>query len=189
LYFESIHPFEDGNGRVGRAISEKALAQGHDKPTISGLAAAILVRRPSYYETLERANKTMDVTDWLTWFAGIVLEAQHRSLARVEFVLDKTRLLDRLRGSTNSRQKKAVLRMLKEGPGGFAGGLSAANYLAITKTSVATATRDLAELVEVGALRREGERKYTRYYLTIPLRPTPRITIDSRGTIVETLPK
>ena len=110
LYFESIHPFEDGNGRIGRAISEKALAQSLGHPTLTALAATILVRRKGYYAALEAANKKNEITPWLAWFAGIAIEAQQRTEARVEFLLDKTRLLDRLRGKINERQEKALLR-------------------------------------------------------------------------------
>jgi Fic family protein len=167
LYFESIHPFEDGNGRVGRAISEKALAQDAGRPTLIALAATILARRKAYYAALEAANKSNDVTAWLAWFAGIVIEAQQRTTAQMEFLIEKTRLLDRLRGQLNPRQEKALLRMLREGAEGFKGGLSAGNYLAITGASPATATRDLVDLVDKGALVRTGERRHARYRVAI----------------------
>lgn len=184
LYFESIHPFEDGNGRIGRAIAEKVLAQGLGRPSLTALAATLLAHRGEYYDALEAANKGSKITTWLAWFAGISLEAQHRTLARVEFVLDKARLLDRFRNELNDRQLKALLRVLREGPDGFKGGLSAGNYATISRTSPATATRDLADLVERGALTRTGEKRHTRYYLPIPLHPTPRIRIDEHGSIV-----
>ncbi|MBK8915126.1 MAG: Fic family protein [Phycisphaerales bacterium] len=186
LYFESIHPFEDGNGRIGRAIAEKALAQGLGQPSLTALAMTMLAHQREYYDSLEAANKRNEVTHWLAWFAGIALEAQQRTLAQVEFVLDKAKLLDRLRDDLNPRQLAALLRMLQEGPGGFKGGLSAGNYAKIAKTSAATATRDLADMVARGALTRSGERKHTRYHLPIPLRPTPRVTVDADGRIVET---
>jgi Fic family protein len=181
LYFESIHPFQDGNGRIGRAISEKALAQGMGHPTLTALATTILIRRKSYYEALERANKENEITRWLAWFAGIAIEAQRRTEGRIEFLLDKTRLLDRLQGKLNKRQEKALLRMLREGPEGFKGGLSAGNYSTITGAPSATATRDLAELVELDALTRTGERRHTRYFLNIPLEPIAAVTLDARG--------
>lgn len=120
-----------------------------------------------YYAALERANQQMDLTGWLTWFGGIALEAQRRSVTQVGFIISKTKLLDRLRGRINARQEKALLRMFKEGPGGFEGGLSAGNYSAITGSSPATTTRDLADLVEEGALLRSGERKHARYALNL----------------------
>jgi Fic family protein len=167
LYFESIHPFEDGNGRIGRALAEKALAQSFGQPALTGLATTILAHQRSYYEALERANKEIEITGWLAWFAEIALQAQRRTLAQVEFLIAKARLLDRLRGTINDRQQKALLHMMKEGPEGFKGGLSAGNYGVITGASPATATRDLADLVEKGALIRTGERKHARYALTL----------------------
>jgi Fic family protein len=183
LYFESIHPFEDGNGRIGRAVAEKALAQGLGQPTLTALAATILARRKSYYEALEAANKENEITRWLMWFASVAIEAQHRTVALVEFLIDKTKLLDRLKGRLNARQEKALLRMFREGPQGFKGGLSAGKYSTITGASPATTTRDLADLVEKGALVREGERRYARYRLSVPLRPVSPVIINERGEL------
>ncbi len=171
LYFESIHPFKDGNGRIGRAIAERALAQSLGQPTLIALAETILARRKSYYEALEAANKGNEIAHWLMWFAGVAIDAQRRTIALVEFLIDKTKLLDRLKGQLNPRQERALLRMFREGPEGFRGGISAGKYSSITKASPATATRDLADLVAKGALVREGERRYARYRLSIPLRP------------------
>jgi Fic family protein len=181
LYFESIHPFEDGNGRIGRAIAEKALAQGFGQPTLTALAATILLRRKAYYATLEAANKNNEVTAWLSWFAGIVIEAQRRTTADVEFLIEKTRMLDRMRGQLNARQEKALLRMLREGPEGFKGGLSAGNYVTITGASPATTTRDLADLVDMGVLLRAGERRHARYRIAIPLRKVSPVILDEHG--------
>jgi Fic family protein len=187
LYFESIHPFEDGNGRIGRAISEKALAQSLGQPTLTALATTILARRKSYYDALEAANKGNEITDWLSWFAGIAIEAQRRTIAMVEFLIDKTKLFDRLGNEVNERQKKALLRMFREGPEGFKGGLSASNYSTITGASPATATRDLADLVaRGGALTRVGERKHARYHLQLPPHPVRRVTVNHRGELIET---
>lgn len=184
LYFESIHPFEDGNGRIGRAISEKALAENLGRPTLTSLAATILVRRRSYYETLEASNRSNDITRWLVWFAGVALEAQQRTQAQVDFLIDKTKLLDRLRGELNDRQLSVLLRVLREGPEGFEGGLSAGNFVSIAKTSPATARRDLADLVDKGAFNRTGERRHARYHLTIALRPVGHVIIDANGNVV-----
>jgi len=167
LYFESIHPFEDGNGRIGRAVSEKSMAQSLDQPVLIALATTILARKKGYYDSLEQANRQMDVTRWLAWFAEMALEAQRQTIAQVEFVVDKTKLMDRLDGQINARQKKALLRVLKEGPGGFKGGLSAGNYSTITGASPATTTRDLNDLVEKGALVRTGELRHARYAIRL----------------------
>jgi Fic family protein len=186
LYFESVHPSEDGNGRIGRAISEKALAQGLGAPMLTALAVSILARRRSYYDMLEASNKNCEIADWLAWFAGVALEAQQRTQAQVAFLIDKTRLFDRLRDALNARQKAVLTRVLREGPQGFRGGLSAGNYTSIAKTSPATARRDLADLVGKGALSRTGERRQARYHLTIPLRRVSTVTIDGAGNVVTT---
>jgi len=167
LRFELIHPFEYGNGRLGRALAEKGLAQGAKRPLLTGLASAILSRHKSYYEALERSDRTLDATEWLDWFADMALEAQEKSLRQVEFLLAKSKLLDRLRDQLNVRQRKALLRMLEAGLEGFEGGMSAGKYGTITGASPATATRDLVEMVEMGALERRGERKYARYFLRL----------------------
>jgi len=165
LYFESIHPFEDGNGRIGRAISEKALAQSLGQPSLIALSHTINRHRKRYYEMLELSNKDIHITDWLVYFGESVLEAQANTLARVNFHIAKTRFFDRFGETLNDRQRRAVTRMFREGIDGFKGGLSADNYISITKTSRATATRDLQNLVQIGALSRTGERRHARYHL------------------------
>ena len=181
LWFETIHPFEDGNGRLGRALAEKALAQSLEAPTLTALAATINRHKKAYSTQLHRASQTNRIDDWMVWFADIVLEAQGRTIESIRFLIEKTRLLDRLRGRINARQEKALIRMMAEGPDGFVGGLSAHNYRTITEAASATATRDLAELVELGALERVGERRYTRYHLTIANRKDVDST-DGYGT-------
>jgi Fic family protein len=185
LYFECTHPFEDGNGRIGRALAEKALAQSIGQPSLIALAATILARRARYYDALEDANKANEITPWLTWFAGTTIEAQRRTLVLIEFLIDKTKLFDRLGAEINERQKKALLRMFEEGPEGFKGGMSAGKYATITGASPATTTRDLSDLVEKGALVREGELRHARYLLTVPLRPVAHVTLSDRGEVVE----
>ncbi len=165
LWFECIHPFEDGNGRIGRAISEKALAQSLGQPSLIALAYAIDHKRKDYYAALERNNKDIEITDWLRYFARTVLEAQDATTRRVEFYLGKARFYDRFRDQLNERQAKVIARMFREGADGFEGGLSAENYISITGTSRATATRDLQDLVSKGALKRTGELRHTRYHL------------------------
>lgn len=167
LYFVSIHPFEDGNGRVARAIAEKALSQAIGQPSLISLSQTIQRSRSAYYDALEAANKANEITDWLVYFAETVLDAQTYSLALVDFLLEKTRFHDRFRGVLNPRQQKVIARMFRAGLGGFAGGLSAANYIAITQTSRATATRDLQELVALGALGQTGTLRSTRYHLLL----------------------
>jgi Fic family protein len=165
LYFESIHPFEDGNGRIGRGVAEMALAQGAGQPSLTALSLMIHRRRKDYYAQLEAANKTLDVDPWLNWFADLVLAAQAHTLQGLDFLLASTRLWDRLRGQLNERQEKALSRLMRAGVNGFVGGLSASKYMALTGAPAATARRDLGNLVELGALRRTGQLKGTRYWL------------------------
>lgn len=167
LYFVCIHPFEDGNGRIGRAISEMALSQSLGQPTLLALSHTIQNAKNAYYRNLELSNKDLEITDWLQYFARTVLDAQGYSQRLIDFLIAKIRLYDRLRGQLNDRQDKAITRMFAEGLEGFKGGLSAENYISITGTSRATATRDLLDLVEKGALVRTGERRHTRYWLNI----------------------
>ncbi len=165
LWFESIHPFEDGNGRIGRAIAELSLSQSLGKPVLLALSQTIGKRKNLYYEQLAGASRSLEVTAWLRYFAGVILEAQARAGRQVEFLVAKTKFFDRFRNALNARQEKVLLRIFEAGIDGFTGGLSAGNYLRIAKTSPATVTRDLNELVAMGALIKTGEKRYTRYYL------------------------
>jgi len=167
LHFISVHPFEDGNGRIGRAIAEKALAQNLRQPSLIALAYTIERARNDYYGALERANKENEITGWLFYFARTVLEAQANTLGRVEFYIAKAKFYERLRGKLNERQAEVLDRMFGVGIDGLAQGFSAESYINISQTSRATATRDLADLVEKGALLRSGELRYTRYYLNL----------------------
>ena len=165
LYFVSIHPFEDGNGRIGRAIAEKALAQCLGQASLIALAFTLERKRKDYYSALEQANRKNEVTAWLLYFAKTVMEAEARTVERIDFLIAKAKFHERFRGAFNERQEKTIARLFEEGPGGFVGGLSAEKYIRITKTSRATATRDLAELVSIGALKKTGQLKSTRYQI------------------------
>jgi Fic family protein len=165
LYFVCVHPFEDGNGRIGRALAEKSLAQNLGHPSLIALAYTIERKRKDYYAALERNNKDMEVTDWLRYFAETIIEAQSTSIRRVDFYVAQAKFYERLRGQFNERQAKVIARMFKEGIDGFKGGLSAENYISITGTSRATATRDLQDLVEKQALTKIGDLRHTRYFL------------------------
>jgi Fic family protein len=167
LYFVCIHPFEDGNGRIGRALAEKSLAQNLGQPSLIALAYTIERKRKDYYAALERNNKEIQITDWLTWFANTILEAQNNTIRRVDFFVAKAKFYQRHRGTLNERQEKVVARLFREGIDGFEGGLSAANYIGISKTSRATATRDLQDLLDRGALTKTGELRHTRYHLKL----------------------
>jgi Fic family protein len=157
LYFESVHPFEDGNGRIGRAIAEKALSQGIGYPVFLSLSGTIEAHKKDYYNTLEAAQNSNEITPWIEYFAGVTLEAQRAAEEQINFTLKKTRFFDKFRDQFNERQLKVIRRVLEEGPAGFEGGISAGKYVSITRTSKATATRDLQDLLEIGALIPFGE--------------------------------
>lgn len=167
LYFVCIHPFEDGNGRIARAIAEKALSQCLGQPTLVALSQVIQDKRKAYYDALELNNKDTEITDWLVYFAKTVLEAQSYTQGMIDFLIEKTKLYDRVKDQLNERQEKVIARIFREGLEGFKGGLSAENYISITETSRATATRDLQDLVALGVLLKTGELKATRYHLNI----------------------
>jgi Fic family protein len=167
LYFVCIHPFEDGNGRIARALAEKALAQNLGQPSLIALAYTIERKRSEYYAALERNNKDLEITEWMKYFASTVIEAQKNTITRVDFYIAKAKFYQTHRDQLNERQAKVVARMFRERTDGFKGGLSAENYIGISKTSRATATRDLQDLVEKGALTKTGELRHTRYHLEL----------------------
>jgi len=167
LYFVCIHPFEDGNGRIGRALAEKSLAQELGQPSLIALAYTIERKRKDYYAALERNNKDIEITGWMKYFANTILEAQNNTIKRVDFYIAKSKFNEKFRDKLNDRQAKVIARMFKEGIDGFKGGLSAENYISISKTSRATATRDLRDLVERGALTKAGELRHSRYSLSL----------------------
>ena len=170
LYFESIHPFEDGNGRIGRAISEKALLQGIGRPALFSLSKTIEAEKKAYYDALKSAQRSNDITAWINYFAHMCLDAQIQTEEQIDFTLKKTRFFDRFKEQLNERQLRIVQRMLKEGPEGFEGGMSAKKYINITKTSKATATRDLQDLVEKDIFKPFGGGRSTAYELNLDLK-------------------
>lgn len=168
FYFVCVHPFEDGNGRIARALAEKSLAETLGHPSLIALNQRIAQKQKGYYDVLEASNRNLDITAWLVWFAETAVEAQVFSEHQLTRLIDKTKMMDALRGQLNERQEKALLRMFRAEPTGFEGGLSAANYSQITGAHGATVTRDLADLIAKGALRKTGARRYTRYFLNLP---------------------
>ena len=167
LYFESIHPFEDGNGRLGRCISEKALSQYIKRPILMSLSRGIEADKKAYYYHLEKAQKSNNITEWISYFVETVLVAQEQTMREVAFTLKKARFFDRFNEQMNERQLRAVQRILEEGPKGFEGGMNARKYIGITKTSKATATRDLQDLVGKGLFIPIGGGRSTRYELAL----------------------
>ncbi len=167
LRFEQIHPYEDGNGRIGRALTEKAIALRLGAPFLSSLAKIIEKRKKEYYALLQYTNHTLKTDKWLLFFAECILESQDYSISLVDFVIQKYHFMDAYRHVLNARQEKVIIRIFAEGIDGFQGGLSAANYKSIAKTSDATATRDLQDLVAKEIFRKTGRLKGTRYFLKL----------------------
>ncbi|MDI1323937.1 MAG: Fic family protein [Algoriphagus sp.] len=165
LYFESIHPFEDGNGRIGRALAEKVLHQGLGEPTLISLSNTIEKNKNAYYEGLKKAQRSNEITNWLNYFAGTVIQAQQAAERLIQFTLKKMKFFDAYRSRLNDRQIKAINRMLEEGPDGFGGGMSAKKYMAITNASKPTATRDLQELRDLGVFIPSGGGRSVSYGL------------------------
>ncbi|WP_162628281.1 Fic family protein [Arcticibacterium luteifluviistationis] len=163
MCFEIIHLYEDGNGRIGRALAEKVLSE---RPGLTAIAHAIEVNKKKYYDALHKSNHSLDITKWLVFFSEIILEAQAYILSLIDFVIAKTNFFEKHKNILNERQKKAVLRMFKEGIEGFQGGLSAELY-AYYGTSRATTTRDLANLIEKTVFKKTGELKSSRCFLIL----------------------
>ena len=167
LYFESIHPFEDGNGRIGRAISEKALLQGLDHPALFSLSQAIESDKKAYYNALQAAQKTNETTIWLEYFIDLILKAQRQAENQIDFVLKKVKFFDHFDSLLNDRQRRVVARMFEKYQENDNQGMSATRYSKVTDTSKATATRDLQDLVQKKVLIFEGAGRSTKYYLNI----------------------
>jgi Fic family protein len=167
LYFESIHPFEDGNGRIGRALSDKALLQGFEGPILLSLSRIIEQNKKKYYQAFKQAQRSNEITPWVAYFSKMALKALIDTEQEIEFTVKKTKFFDRYETVLNQRQLKVIRRMLAEGPGGFTGGMSAKKYISITKTSKATATRDLQDLVRKGIFIPQGAGRSVRYEILL----------------------
>ena len=160
LWLVTLHPFDDGNGRVTRAVTDRALAQAEQQSIrFYSLSAAIMERRKEYYEHLEQSQKGgLDITPWLSWFLSVLEDALKQGQARFDRVLKKTRFWQRhSQTPLTERQIKVLNRLLdvgaaQEGAEGFEQGINAEKYKSLAKVSKATATRDLTDLLEKGCL-------------------------------------
>lgn len=174
LWLITLHPFDDGNGRVTRAITDRALAQAEDQSVrFYSLSAAIMAKRKDYYEILEATQKgRLDITGWLSWFLTVLHDAMQEGQYRFERVLKKARFWQRhAQTSLTERQLKVLNRLLDAGVGTehadeFEQGINASKYMALAKVSKATATRELTELVNKDCLvKLSGGGRSTRYTL------------------------
>lgn len=175
LWFVTLHPFDDGNGRLTRAITDLALAQAENQAIrFYAMSASILADRRGYYEILERSQKDgLDITPWLEWFLQTLLHTLEQAIKRIDRVLAKARFWQQHREDGLSPEQIKVLNRLLDGSlladkPGFEGGISAAQYQAVAKVSKATATRHLADLLEKGCvLKLPGGGRSTRYQLVL----------------------
>lgn len=167
LYFESIHPFEDGNGRIGRAVADKALSQTTGRPLLISLSRAIESNKADYYSALKQAQSSNEITPWINYFVRTILSAQLQTTDLIDFSLRTAKLFDRYAKGLSDRQLKVISKMVDAGPDGFEGGMTAKKYRSITKVSEATATRDLQQLTEWGVFEQQGGGRNIRYILTI----------------------
>lgn len=167
IYFESIHPFEDGNGRIGRAIADKALSQSVGYPLLLSLSATIESNKKAYYGSLESGQKSNEITPWMRYFMQVIIDAQQSAAALIDFTLKKARFFDSYKKDLNERQLKSINRMFQEGPKGFEGGMTAKKHMSINQTSKATATRDLSILEKLGAFIITGSGRNTHYHINL----------------------
>jgi Fic family protein len=155
LWFVAVHPFDDGNGRIARTITDMALAQDENLATrCYSLSSQIMAERDAYYQVLERTNKQdNDITQWLEWFLACMSRAILNSNRLLSNVMQKAHFWKgQAQTDLNDRQRKALNRLLDAGPGGFEGGLTNRKYASINHVSRATAQRELADLVKKGIL-------------------------------------
>ena len=168
FWFVTIHPFEDGNGRIARAIADMALARAdQSKERFYSMSAQIEAERKEYYQQLESQQRgNLDMTGWLEWFLDCLDRALSRAERTLESVLNKARLWDKInRIPVNGRQRFIINRMLD----GFMGHMNTSQYASIANCSNDTALRDLRELVKRGILvQNPGGGRSTSYRLALP---------------------
>jgi Fic family protein len=171
LWFETLHPFDDGNGRIGRAILQLALGQDMGQPgRIVTLSRQIESCKDQYYSELERAqrSKSMDVTAWVEWMLAQMTQAHAFANRTIDSAIQRIRFQANMAAFTlNERQQKTMKKLLDAGPKGYEGGMTTRKHQRIAQTSTPTAARDLIELERLGLLTRVGDGRSTRYYPAI----------------------
>ena len=170
LWFESIHPFEDGNGRIGRAIVDLALSQDTGRAfRLHGLSVELRRRQSEYYEALNRVQRAeADPTTWLQWLLDTLQRSCLASSRLVDEALQRAQFWSTHKHvQINERQRKLLNKMLEAGPGKFEGGMTPRKAQSLTGAAGATATRDLTELVEKGLMVRRGAGRSTHYELAL----------------------
>lgn len=167
LWFVIIHPMDDGNGRIARALSDMMLSRTENSPIrLYSMSAAINENRRSYYDVLEQTTTgSVDITTWIGWFLQTVLTAQQNANGTIEKVVAKARFWQlHIHDDLNPRQKKVLNRLLDAGKEGFEGGINARKYMSLCDCSRVTASRDLSDLLEKGCIvSREAGGRSTSY--------------------------
>ena len=183
-HFESIHPFDDGNGRIGRALVAKVIAEGLGVDVVLPVSTVIMRHRKDYYEEIHRASQSLDWTAWAKFFIPVLTETLTDFITAAQFVVVKGEYLSWYESRISERAKKVIVRLFRDGPSGVAAGLSAAKWMRMTKVSKPTATRDLEELVKIGAIIREGEGAATHYRLNIDCHEPTREPIEGLNEVL-----
>ena len=165
-HFESIHPFEDGNGRVGRALVAKVLAEGLGAPLVLPVSTVIARHRAAYYDEINEASRTLDWTNWCAFFIPVLTEIMTSFVAAMRFVKAKRDYLEKYESGFSERAKKVILRMFEDGEKGAKGVLSAAKWMRMAKVSKPTAIADLQMLEKQGAVVRIGDDIRLEYRLS-----------------------
>ncbi len=171
LWFVTLHPFDDGNGRIARTLTDLALAQlDQQSIRLYAMSPIILNQRKRYYEILESTQKgDADITAWLLWFLQALDESLEQTLQRIERTLLKSTFWQTFSEvDVHEGQRKVLNRLLDGGENGFEHGISASQYQNVAKVSRATATRHLTDLLEKGCIEKlEGGGRNTRYQIKI----------------------
>jgi len=173
LWFEAVHPFEDGNGRIGRAVAELALTQDmRSDRRLFSLSAQLANDRAGYYAKLQAATgqASLDITPWVQWFVGRIQAAFDAATGQMQKALAHGRYWAQVNAQhpgLSASQRKALARLLEAEPEGFAGGMSTEKYVNLTGVSRATAYRELTQLTELGLVERTGVGRGTRYALAL----------------------
>ena len=160
IWFVIIHPYDDGNGRIARAITDYVLSRNTSTTQFKlySISTAINSDRKGYYDILDKTtnlflNKEFDLTPWILWHLGILNNAMEQSLKNIEYLVQKTKFWDKHRNQAlNERQIKVMNKILDMGSENFEGGLNTKKYINLTKVSKATAVRDITQLVEFGCI-------------------------------------
>lgn len=164
-HFEVIHPFEDGNGRVGRALVSKTLAEGLGLPIVLPVSTVIARHRVAYYDEINAASRSLDWTNWAAFFIPILTETINDFVSAVKFIAAKSAYLAKYEAGFSERSKNVILRMFEDGEAGVKAVLSAAKWMRMAKVSKRSAERDLAELSASGAVVVINDGPQTRYLL------------------------